>query len=228
MLLIAQVCLKFLDLRQNVDLSDHALAKWPQGLRYKLKLNFKLVCLRVSLRHFHLNLKEEHVGRRHSVFNLEEVLLQTAFEIIYQEATCIPFCFRQVKNFELDESSLSSIDCCVILVLWHILLGWHVLDYGQIFDFRARFPAKDLSHKGAPVFSFRDFCHLNIIPESHLWGRYHRSCSCSSLLLQTSVCSFAFLFRLSDRAQSCLRCRVWAKRARIMTSITVWLILVQI
>ena len=228
MFLVAQVCLEFLDLRQNVDFCDHALAKGPQRLRYKLKLNFNLVCLRVCLRHLHLNLKEEHVGRRHSVFDLEEVLLHTALEIIYQEATCIPFCFRQVKHFELDERSLSSVDRCMILVLWHILLGWHVLYYGQIFDFWASLPAKDLSHKGAPVFSFRDFCHLNIIPKCHLWRRYRRSRSCRSLLLQTSVRSFAFLFRLSDRAQRCLRCRVRAKWARVMSSATVLLILVQI
>ena len=75
MLLDAQVCLKLLDFRQNVDLSSHALAKRPQRLRYKLKLNFNLVCLRVCLRYFHLNLQEKHVGRRHSVFDLEKVLL---------------------------------------------------------------------------------------------------------------------------------------------------------
>ena len=228
MLLVAQVFLEFRYLRQNVDSCGHALAKGPHRLRYKLKLNFDLVCLRVWFRHFHLNLQEEHDRWRHSVFDLEEVLLQTALEIVYQEATWIPFCFRQVKHFELDERSLSSVDRCMILVLGHILLGWHVLYDGQIFDFRASFSTKYLSHEGAPVFFLRDFCYLNIISKRHLLRRYRRSCSCSSLLLQTSVCSFAFLFRLSDWAQGCLRCWVRAKWARVMTSATFRVILVEV
>ena len=121
--LIAQIFIRkyILDLNFSnyVYFGTHALAKRSESRSDELELDIYFVFSSVCFWDLHLNFKEEHKLAGDSILDFKEVLLLSAIEVINQKATCIPVRLGQVKNFELDEGCLTSVDSCVVFILWY-------------------------------------------------------------------------------------------------------------
>ena len=102
-----------------VYFGTHAFAEWSESRSNELELDIYFVFSLVCFRDLHLNFKVEHKVAGDSVLDFKEVLLLSAIEVIDQKATCIPVRLGQVKNFELDEGCLTSVDSCMVFMLWY-------------------------------------------------------------------------------------------------------------
>lgn len=122
-----------LSILDNVDLGNHALTEWTETRGNKLELHLELLLLNNS-RNINLDLQVEHMVASHRLANFEEVLLTTTIEVINQEAAWVPIVLCLIKYFELNESGLSSLYTCIILILGYANLLRHVLSMRQVLD----------------------------------------------------------------------------------------------
>ena len=105
----------------------HSLSERTQSRCDELEVNLQSLLLHQGWNEY-LNLEEEHVIRLDDFPELEEVLVESSFEIVDQVASGVPVVSRSIEYFELDERRLASLHCCVVFVPWVLSLRRHVLN----------------------------------------------------------------------------------------------------
>jgi len=74
------------------------------------------------------------VVARNRLAYLKKGFMSTTLEVVNKETTRVPVVLSVIKNFELDEGSLPSLYCCMVLILWAVILFRYMLYVCQVFD----------------------------------------------------------------------------------------------
>ena len=103
----------------------------------------------------------------HRFTDLEEVLLPTTIVVVDQEAASIPVVLRAIKHLELDEGCLTSLHCCVVLILRTVLLFGDMLNHRQILNGSPILASEKAGEPASPVSLLIYLGQLDIVLEAH-------------------------------------------------------------